>query len=129
MSQENVAVVRGVYEALVDADLPRVFAHYHEDVEHHEPAGLPWGKVHRGHDALRVLLAILMQKFPNTLLHIDHLYDLGGDEVLVRARLVCRGETFPYLERVVVRDGLIREIHTHIDTASMLEHLRRFDAL
>jgi ketosteroid isomerase-like protein len=129
MSQENVAVVRSVYEALVDANLERVFARYHADVEMHEPAGLPWGRVHRGHDEIRRLLTLLTQRFPATLLHLDRLYDLGGDEVLVRARLECRGETFPYLERVVVRDGMICEVHTHIDTAAMLAHLARHDAL
>jgi ketosteroid isomerase-like protein len=129
MSQENVAVVRSVYEALVDAHLERVFARYHADAELHEPVGLPWGRVHRGHDEIQALLGLLMQKFPGTLLHLDRLYDLGGDEVLVRARLECRGETFPYLERIVLRDGLIAEIHTHIDTAAMLAHLRRHDVL
>ncbi len=128
MSKENVSVVRGLYEALAAADMARVFSHFHGEVEHHEPAGLPWGKVHRGHDGLRALLGILLAKFPCTLLHLDRLYDLGDDEVLVRARLECQGEMFPYLERVVVRGGLIREIHTHIDTAAMLAQLKRHEA-
>ena len=51
MSEESVAVVRGVFEAFVSGDFERAMAAYDTDVEW-DGTELPDGTIARGHDAV-----------------------------------------------------------------------------
>jgi ketosteroid isomerase-like protein len=52
MSQENVAVVRGIVEALGAGDLEAALGHMHPDVEFHEDPHFPESGVYRGRAAI-----------------------------------------------------------------------------
>jgi hypothetical protein len=52
MSSDDVAVVRGIYEAFGRGDVDAVFAAMEPDIEWDEAEGMPYGGVHRGRDAI-----------------------------------------------------------------------------
>ena len=55
MSQENVEIVRGMFEAFNRGDIAAVFAHFDEECELHEPEEMPDTPTtgFRGHDGIR----------------------------------------------------------------------------
>ena len=52
MSQANVELVRGVYEAFGSGDVDAVFAAMAPDIEWDESEGMPYGGVYRGREAI-----------------------------------------------------------------------------
>ena len=52
MSDENGKVVRDLYAAFGQGDVPTVLAAFAEDIEWHEAEGMPYGGVHRGGEAI-----------------------------------------------------------------------------
>jgi ketosteroid isomerase-like protein len=52
VSQANVDVVRGVYDAFGHGDVDAVFAAMEPDIEWHESEGMPYGGVYRGREAI-----------------------------------------------------------------------------
>lgn len=52
MSEENIAVVRGLYEAFGRGDVPAVLAGFDENIEWYEAEGMPQGGLHRGPQAV-----------------------------------------------------------------------------
>ena len=52
MSEENVSLVRGLYEAFGRGDVPAVLAGFADDIEWNEAEGMPYGGQYHGPDAV-----------------------------------------------------------------------------
>ena len=52
MSQANVELVRGVYDAFDRGDVDGVFSAMKPDIEWNESEGMPYGGVYRGRDPI-----------------------------------------------------------------------------
>ena len=52
MSQENIAFVRGLYEAFARGDVPAVLAGFDENIEWNEAEGMPYGGQYHGPQAV-----------------------------------------------------------------------------
>lgn len=52
MSQPNVEVVRGIYDAFARGDVDAVFGAMVADIEWDESEGMPYGGVYRGREAI-----------------------------------------------------------------------------
>ena len=52
MSQENIAFVRGLYEAFARGDVPTVLAGFDENIEWNEAEGMPYGGQYHGPEAV-----------------------------------------------------------------------------
>ena len=48
MSEQNVELVKGVYEAFDRGDVPAVLGAFADDIEWFEAEGMPYGGLHRG---------------------------------------------------------------------------------
>jgi uncharacterized protein len=52
MSEQSVEVVKRVYAAFAEGDVPAVLGVFADDIEWHEAEGMPYGGVHRGGEAV-----------------------------------------------------------------------------
>src|SRR4051812_8782557 len=52
MSERSVEVVKRAYAAFAEGDVPAVLGMFDDDIEWHEGAGMPYGGVYRGGEAV-----------------------------------------------------------------------------
>ena len=116
MSQENVEIVRRIYEASARRDAEAVLALYDPEVEW-DGSRHRWSEVMaaeprwKGHDALRRFFRLYYETWDGFEFDIEELLDAGGDVVSVvtsRARGRSSGVLVEWEEQVAVwtiRDG------------------------
>ena len=138
----NAEVVLDVFRAVEQRDRGALFAHYHDDVEFHEPIALPYGGSLIGKDALWEQLEEapettwlgtwgLLQPSEAERRMDPRVVSTSGDEVVVlyRQRAVSPdGERFdsPVLGLYEVREGkFARAQMFHYDTAATVAFLGR----
>jgi ketosteroid isomerase-like protein len=85
MSGENVEIVRSVLEAAQAGDDERVLAHFHEEIEMHEPVEMPGASVRRGHSGYREGRVALEETFREIAYEPEEFID-AGERVLVPIR-------------------------------------------
>jgi uncharacterized protein len=87
MSQENVEIVRRVYEAVARRDSATVLELYDPDVEwdftRHPFGTFLGGTIHRGHDGLRAFFGGMEEVWENVEFEIADLFDAGEHVVLI----------------------------------------------
>jgi len=111
MSEENVAVVRGMLEAFVRSDVRGALAAFDPDVEW-DGTNLPDGKLAHGTDAVMEHLSTWAEMWETWEVELEDVLDGGGDRVIAFIRE--RGRTRAGLELnerhselYEVRNGLI----------------------
>ena len=109
MSQENVEIVRGVYEAYLRDDADAAFAAIDPDVEwdsrHH-----PDGRVYRGHDGVREFLRNWLDLWESTSSRPEKFVDAGDRVVVLTVETTKAGGlevTEHHAEIYTLRDGKI----------------------
>jgi ketosteroid isomerase-like protein len=101
-----------------------------QDVEIHEPASLPQGGVHRGHDAW-IQMHHTMRSLWDQKVETVHVWDIPHDNVIVlysmmdwTAKATGRRIRFPAVEVLTFRDGLIAKVEIfHQDAKAVLDTL------
>jgi ketosteroid isomerase-like protein len=101
------------------------------DVEIHEPASLPQGGVHKGHDAW-LELHHTMRSLWEQKVETVHVWDLPEDDVIVlysmmdwTAKATGRRIRFPAVEVLTFRDGLVCKVEIfHQDAKAVLDTLQ-----
>lgn len=128
MSEENVEVVRRLYESWERGDL-RTADFFDAEVEHSRIGSeLPgingeW----QGIEAFGVALASYIDALADLHIEAERIIDLGGDRVLVLARQTARGKTsgLPFVHELgdvfTLRDGMILRYVSYWDPADALE--------
>ena len=133
MSQENVEVVRGLYEqvpSLLDADdevVDRAFRDHDDQFELHLPPGYPEGEqIFRGRDGMDALAAAFREAWSEWRFVAERFLD-AGEQVVVFARIVARGhESHVPIELETnhvwtIRDGRATSMHVYRDRSEALE--------
>ena len=92
MSAENVQLIRKLVEALNDRDLDALVEHIEPDAELHPLRAQLEGKVYRGLDGVREMLADFDQDWEYVQVDAEEFRD-ADDEVVVLGRLHGRGRT------------------------------------
>ena len=82
MSQENVEIVRAIYEAVDRGDLDDAYSYMHPDIEFHTYVHAPEAGVYRGKAAVREYNETLFGQFESLRIELDELVDAGGDRVV-----------------------------------------------
>lgn len=115
-----VAVLRSLYEALSVGDVPGVLARLHPAVVVDEPAELPYGGVHRGSDVfLQSVLGVMISHAAIALTDFT-IYDGGAGKAagILDGVLTAHttGEEFPLrmIEVHEIADGLSRRIDVYL---------------
>jgi uncharacterized protein len=52
MTEQNIELVNGIYDAFARGDVPAVLGAFADDIEWFEAEGMPYGGLHRGPDAV-----------------------------------------------------------------------------
>ena len=87
MSQEDVTVVRGVYDAFAGGDLDAVFAAMKPDIEWDESEGMPYGGVYRGRQAIvENVFGPILTDVEGFTAEPDEILSLDDSRVLARGR-------------------------------------------
>src|SRR4051812_17960534 len=85
MSQENVEIVRRMWEAFLAADFATALAFYAEDVEW-DGTNLPDGQIGRGHEAITEYVLRWNDAWNDWTVEIESIADTGSDQVIVFTR-------------------------------------------
>jgi ketosteroid isomerase-like protein len=81
MSQENVEIVRRLYEAFNARGVAGAVDHYDPDIEWHDVAEFPDATVHRGREAAARALQLYVDLGGAFEVHVDEFIE-AGDEVV-----------------------------------------------
>ena len=127
MGEQSVDVVRGVYEAFGRGDLPAVLGAMADDIEWHEAAGMPYGGVYHGGEAVaQNVFGPITQDIPDFAVKPEE-FIASGDSVAAVVRYTGTGKTtgkqlsLPVVHIWDVRNGKIAQFRQFIDTATFLE--------
>ena len=128
MSQENVEIVRGAYEAFSRAGLDALLEHFHPDAEYDATAAIgPYAGMYYGHAAIRNFLADYFESWEYVRMEPDDFIEVGEDNVVVLLRLHLRGRGsgIEVEARTVnvwtMRDGRAARMAIYNDKAEALE--------
>jgi ketosteroid isomerase-like protein len=130
MSQENLEIVRSVFDATNRGDWDTVLAAYSPDTEWDDRDLRPEGAVYRGIDAMRAEMRAWFGTWSNYHQEIEQLLDAGDDVVVVlRESGVGKGSGATMDQRigvvVTVRGGLIARTSLYRDPTQALEAVGR----
>jgi hypothetical protein len=91
MSQENVEIVRRVYDAFARADLDVVLSYLDPEIELSQPPEMPGGGTYHGREGVVQGVAKWFGAWDDYVVQVQELIDLG-DQVVVRTRHGGRGK-------------------------------------
>jgi ketosteroid isomerase-like protein len=91
MSQQNLEVVRGSFEAFRAGDYPRALEAFDPEVEY-DLRHFPEGKIYHGRDGVTEAFRIWIGAFEDYRQELDELIDAGGDQVVAVVREFGRGK-------------------------------------
>jgi ketosteroid isomerase-like protein len=125
MSQDNIALVRSLYEAFAKGDVPTVLAGFHDDIEWNEAEGMPYGGQYHGPQA------VAENVFGPVTSDFDD-FDVSPEEILADGNRVVALLTYtgtakesgnklsmPAAHVWTVRDGKMAEFRQLADSATM----------
>jgi ketosteroid isomerase-like protein len=127
MSQENVEVVRQIFEAFNRRDWEAWASHHHPEVEWTDPAEYPGGGVRRGVGDIRRLFEDLFETGDEWHVEVDAVESVGRERVLMRGRsvLVGRVSRIPMEDSLFqlfsFEDGRVHRVQTFRSSAEALE--------
>jgi ketosteroid isomerase-like protein len=91
VSKENVEVVREMVDAFNRGDFQTSLALLDDEVEWHDPPGVPGAGVHRGPEAVRSWLARWLGAWESYTVSVEEIID-AGDQVVVVHHERARGK-------------------------------------
>jgi ketosteroid isomerase-like protein len=130
MSQENVEIVRGIYDAVARRDGATPFEVYAEDIvwdlSNSRRTALGIEPVYQGHEGVRQFWRDALSVFGEVDLEVEELIDAGHQVVAVtRERGVGRGSGVPVRSIAVsvwtLADGKVIEVQVFDDRQQALE--------
>lgn len=114
MSQENVEVVRGMWDAFLAGDLQTALSFYDPDVEW-DGTNLPDGQIGRGHEAILDHIARWADQWDDWTVEVERVIDAGSEHVVLFMR-----------ERGLSKSGLkMDELHAELYTLRAGKVVRR----
>ncbi len=126
-TMDNVALVRGLYEAFARRDLDAIRAVLAPDVVVEQTSALPWGGRRVGVEGFEAFIGSLLSHLDTTL-EIGEFLDAGDHVVEIghtRGRVLASGTGFRLREVHVwgVRDGKVVSYRAYVDAPGMLAAL------
>jgi ketosteroid isomerase-like protein len=132
MPDDNVAVVRRMWESFLRGDVEGALSAFHGDVEW-DGTNLPDGRVGRGLDAVRDHVARWAEMWETWEVELEEVVDAGGDHVIafIREHGVSKAGVAVderHSELYTVRDGRILRRQGFSDADEALRQRARFGA-
>jgi uncharacterized protein len=104
MSDENVEIVRRVFEAFNSRDWATWESHHHPDFEWSDPPEFPGGSTHHGVGSVRRFMDDVLETGDEWRVEIDGIESVGENRVLMRGRSVLVGRA----SRIPMEDPLFQ---------------------
>jgi ketosteroid isomerase-like protein len=92
MSEENVEIVRRMYDAWNRGDFEAALSYIHPDVEWSDPPDNPGARTWRGHEGVQGALTAWMGAWEDYRYELRELINCGDDRVLVAGWQTGRGK-------------------------------------
>ena len=127
MGEQNVDVVKGMYEAFGRGDVPGVLGAFADEIEWHEAEGMPYGGLYRGGEAVAQNVFGPITEDVEDFAVTPEEFIASGDAVAVVARYTGRGKaTGSALDLCAVhvwdiRGGKVARFRQFMDTVKFLE--------
>ncbi|MGY1743339.1 MULTISPECIES: nuclear transport factor 2 family protein [unclassified Blastococcus] len=127
-TEQDLTLVREVYDAFGRGDVPRIMALFAEDGTVVQSPGLPWGGAHTGHAGLGHFLTTLvthLDSHPET----ERLFADGAGHVVqvgrTRGTVRATGAPFdvPEVHVFTLAGGRVTRFEAYLDTPAMLRAL------
>ena len=127
MTDDNVEIIRRVYDAMKARDTAVLEAVFAPDISMWQTPELPWGGSHDGHDGAFTFFLALVEHIHSEVT-IENLYAAGNHVVQTgrtRGTVVATGVAFdvPEVHLWELRDGKVVRFEAYIDTPAMLAAL------
>jgi uncharacterized protein len=128
VAAEEVARLRGVYDAFDRGDVDAMVELLAHDVEWCAPDSLPWGGTRHGHDGVRAFRDLLDEHVDSGWGDPDEFLE-AGDRIVVTGRFSGSardsGRAFetPFVHVWTLSDGVPSRVAMHVDTAAVLQAL------
>jgi ketosteroid isomerase-like protein len=125
MSQENVEIVRRVWDAFLAADFQTALSFYAPDVEW-DGTNLPDGQIGRGHEAILDHITGWVEAWDDYTVEVERVVEAGSDQVVLFMRERGRshsGLTMDerHAELYTLREGMIVRRQGFSDPSQALE--------
>jgi uncharacterized protein len=127
MTDSNVEIVKGAYEAFGRGDVEAVLGAMSEDVEWNEAEGMPYGGRHIGRQAVAErVFGPIVADIPNLSVTPEEMY-ASGDTVVVVTRYAGTGAAtgvqldLPVVHIWDIRDGQLARFRQFADTIEFAE--------
>ncbi|MDV3127024.1 nuclear transport factor 2 family protein [Mycobacterium sp. 21AC1] len=137
MNDNAIAVLQRFYEAETaylesePKDFSVIAVTLHPDCVMHQPDALPYAGQWRGHQGFEQWMAAFSEVWSSLTVTAPQFFPSGSDVVFVRSTVEATARangaklTWPLLQMITVKDGLILEIQPfHWDTAAIAAALR-----
>ena len=131
MSEENVEIIRRMYDAWLSDDYDTVYATYHFDIRLHPDPEASWVGIddrYVGHDGMRRYMAAVYEAFEDYRPEIEKIVDAGEERVLTLAVEHGRGrgsgaevEAHKTAHLWTLRDGKAVQLDLFLDRQRALE--------
>ena len=124
MSQEDVAVVQGAYEAFRREDVQAIFGLLHPEIELYQSKWVPWGGKYKGHEEAGYFFSNLTQTIESRVDPDQFIDDEEGHVVAVghtrgSVRATRREFEVPVVHVWTIREGKADKFEACIDTFQM----------
>jgi len=129
MSEQNIALLRGLYEAFNKGDVPSVLGAFDQNIEWYEAEGMPYGGLHRGPDAIaEKVFGPVSGDFDDFAVTPNEAYADGDEVVVIATYSGTAHESRNELRQQAVhawtvRDGKIARFRQFMDTVKFNEVL------
>ena len=132
MSQENVTLLQGWYEAFARGDIPTALVLMDPNIEWDEPQApdYPFGGIHRGPQGVANEVFGLFQTYYQEFAVVPQEFVDAGDRVFVlgefQGKGKARGTPFvaPFVHIATFRDGKMTRFQNYTDTGTIVAAIK-----
>jgi ketosteroid isomerase-like protein len=127
MSEQSGEMIKGVYDAFAQGDVPAVLGAFSPEIEWYEAEGMPYGGLHRGPEAVAQKVFGPISEDVEGFAVVPEQLIASGDTVAAVVRYTGTGSAtgktldLPVVHVWDVRDGKVQRFRQFVDTMEFAE--------
>jgi ketosteroid isomerase-like protein len=127
MTEQSIEVIKALYGAFAEGDVPAVLGGFTDDIEWYEAEGMPYGGLHRGGEAVAQNVFGPLSQDVDGFAVVPEEFMASGDTVAAVVRYTGTGNAtgktlnLPVVHVWDIRDGKVARFRQFIDTVKFAE--------